>query len=57
MRPEERAKIIKDNKLCPFCLLHRHDKTEVCQAKANKSKPACGVTGVEGSTACGCMSC
>jgi hypothetical protein len=27
-KPEERAKIIEDNKLCTFCLLH--DKREVC---------------------------
>jgi hypothetical protein len=41
MRPGERAKVIKDNWLCPFCLLH--DETKVCQAKANKSKLACDV--------------
>ncbi len=40
-KPEERAKIIKDNKLCSFCLLH--DGTEMCYAKVNKTKPACEV--------------
>jgi hypothetical protein len=36
---EAGAKIIKDNRLCPFCLLH----DEVCLAKANKSKLACDI--------------
>jgi hypothetical protein len=38
-RPEERAKIIKDIKLCPFCLLH--NESEVCYSKVNRMKPAC----------------
>jgi hypothetical protein len=38
-KPEERARIIKDSKLCPFCLLH--DGIEVYYSKANKTKPAC----------------
>jgi hypothetical protein len=37
--PEERIKIITDNKLCPFCLLHNAD--EICFSKINKSKPVC----------------
>jgi hypothetical protein len=39
IRPEERARIIKDNSMCSFCLLH--GEAEACRAKANKSKPAC----------------
>jgi hypothetical protein len=39
IRPEERARIIKDNRMCSFCLLH--GEAEACRAKANKSKPAC----------------
>ncbi len=37
--PEEWAKIIEDNKLCPFCLLH--DRSEVCYSKVHKKKPGC----------------
>jgi hypothetical protein len=40
IKPEERVKIIKDNKLCSFCLLH--DEAEACRVKVDKSKPACG---------------
>ncbi len=39
IRPEERARIIEDNKLCSFCLLN--DKSKECRDKVNKSKPAC----------------
>jgi hypothetical protein len=39
-KPEERTRIIEDNRLCPFCLLH--DRGEVCYSKVNKRKPACG---------------
>jgi hypothetical protein len=39
--PEERARIIEDNKLCSFCLLY--DRAEACRIKANKSKPACNL--------------
>jgi hypothetical protein len=39
IRLEQRARIIEDNKLCSFCLLH--DRAEACRIKANKSKPAC----------------
>jgi hypothetical protein len=38
-KPEDQTRIIKDNKLCPFCLLH--DESEVCYSKVNKTKPAC----------------
>jgi hypothetical protein len=34
---EEQARIIEDNKLCPFCLLH--DKSEVCYSKVYMTKP------------------
>ncbi len=34
-----RGKIIRDNRLCPFCL--RHDVDEVCYSKVNKKKPIC----------------
>ncbi len=37
--PEEVAKSIEDNKLCPFCLLH--DKSEVCYSMIYKTKPEC----------------
>ncbi len=37
--PEERSKIIKDNKLCLFCLLHSSE--EVCYSKTYKTKPVC----------------
>jgi hypothetical protein len=37
--PEEKAKIIEDNKLCPFCLLH--DMSEVCYSKVYKTKREC----------------
>jgi hypothetical protein len=45
-KPEERAKIIEDNKLCPICLLH--DKSEVCYSKIYKTKPECTEAGCEG---------
>lgn len=35
--PDERSKIITDNKLCPFCLLHSSE--EVCYSKTYKTKP------------------
>jgi hypothetical protein len=35
--PEEKNKIIMDNKLCPFCLLHSSD--EVYFSKTNRTKP------------------
>jgi hypothetical protein len=37
--PEERSKIIMDNKLCPFCLLH--SSLEVCYSKTYRMKPIC----------------
>ncbi len=45
-RPEEQAKIIKDNKLCPFCLLH--DESDVFYSKVIKTKPACKELGCRG---------
>jgi hypothetical protein len=44
--PEERNKIITDNKLCPFCLLHNAD--EICFFKIIKSKPICKELGCKG---------
>ncbi len=44
--PEERTRIIEDNRLCPFCLLH--DRSEVCYSKANKTKPECKETECKG---------
>jgi hypothetical protein len=36
--PEKRNKIIRDNNLCPFCLLHGAD--EICYSKIYGAKPA-----------------
>jgi hypothetical protein len=44
--PEESGKIITDNKLCPFCLLHNSD--EVCFSRINKTKPICKEPGCKG---------
>jgi hypothetical protein len=44
--PEERNRIIEDNKLCLFCLLHNTD--EVCFSKVNKTKPICEEPGCKG---------
>ncbi len=44
--PEEKIKIITDNKLCPFCLLHNAD--EICFSKVNKSKLICEESGCKG---------
>jgi hypothetical protein len=41
--PEERNRIIVDNKLCPFCLLH--SSKEVCYSKTYKTKPVCAEPG------------
>jgi hypothetical protein len=38
---EERSRIIEDNKLCPFCLLHCAE--EVCYSKTYKMKPVCTI--------------
>jgi hypothetical protein len=46
IRAEERARIIEDNRLCAFCLLH--DRAEACRTKTNKSKPACDVPECKG---------
>ncbi len=39
--PEERSRIIEDNKLCLFCLLHSAE--EVCYSKTYNTKPVCSV--------------
>jgi hypothetical protein len=41
IRAEERARIIEDNRLCAFCLLH--DRAVACRTRENRTKPACGV--------------
>ncbi len=41
--PEERGKIIRDNRLCLFCLLP--DVDEVCYSKVNKTKLICEEAG------------
>jgi hypothetical protein len=46
IRAEERAKIIEDNRLCAFCLLH--DRAVPCRTRENRSKPACGIPECEG---------
>jgi hypothetical protein len=46
IRAEERARIIEDNRLCAFCLLH--DRAEAFRTKTNKSKPACCVPECKG---------
>ncbi len=43
---EARVRIIEDNRLCVFCLLH--DRAIACRAKENKNRPACGVPECEG---------
>ncbi len=35
--PGERSKIIKDNKLCPFCLLHDADEVLLLQNQQNEA--------------------
>jgi hypothetical protein len=43
---KEREKLIVDNKLCPFCLLH--DKDKPCGAKQKPASVACTVSGCKG---------
>jgi hypothetical protein len=43
---KEREKLIVDNKLCPFCLLH--DKEKLCGAKQRTVSVACAVPGCKG---------
>jgi hypothetical protein len=43
---KEREKLIVDNKLCPFCLLH--DKEKTCGAKQKPSSVACTTPGCKG---------
>ncbi len=44
--PKEREKLIVDNKLCPFCLLH--DKDKPCGAKQKPASVACTIHGCKG---------
>ncbi len=46
MPAKEREKLITDNKLCPFCLLH--DKDESCGAKQRTVSVACTASGCKG---------
>ncbi len=46
IRAKEREKIIEDNRLCPFCLLH--DRAKACGAKERLANPACHVPGCKG---------
>jgi hypothetical protein len=43
---KEREKIIVDNRLCPFCLLH--DKEKTCMAKQKQVSVACLIPGCKG---------
>ncbi len=43
---KERERLIVDNKMCPFCLLH--DKEKPCGAKQRPTSVACGVPGCRG---------
>jgi hypothetical protein len=43
---KEREKLITDNKLCPFCLLHDKDKS--CGAKQRTASVACTASGCKG---------
>jgi hypothetical protein len=46
MQAKEREKVIEDNQLCPFCLLH--DRTKTCGAKEKQTNPACNAPGCKG---------
>jgi hypothetical protein len=43
---KERERLIVDNKLCPFCLLH--DKDKPCRAKQKPASVACTASGCRG---------
>jgi hypothetical protein len=43
---EERENIIKDNRMCPFCLLH--GIKDICYANISKTKPVCPKTECKG---------
>jgi hypothetical protein len=42
----EREKLIVDNRLCPFCLLH--DRENPCMAKQKQTSVACSISGCKG---------
>jgi hypothetical protein len=46
MGERERERIIEDNRLCAFCLLH--DRAMVCGAKERKDRPVCSVPECKG---------
>jgi hypothetical protein len=43
---KEREKLIVDNRLCPFCLLH--DRENPCMAKQKQASVACSISGCKG---------
>ncbi len=49
---KEREKLIVDNRLCPFCLLH--DKDKPCRARQKPASVACTASGARGGTRRGC---
>jgi hypothetical protein len=46
LQARERERIIEDNQLCPFCLLH--DKAKPCGAKQRPVNPACHMPNCKG---------
>jgi hypothetical protein len=46
IRPKERERIIEENRLCAFCLLH--DRSRACGAKEKQVSPACNAPGCKG---------
>jgi hypothetical protein len=46
IQAKERERIIEDNRLCPFCLLH--DRAKPCGAKERPTNPACHVPNCKG---------
>jgi hypothetical protein len=46
LQARERKRIIEDNQLCPFCLLH--DKAKPCGAKQKSADPTCHVPNCKG---------
>jgi hypothetical protein len=46
LQARERERIIEDNQLCPFCLLH--DKAKPCKAKQRPVNPACHMPNCKG---------
>jgi hypothetical protein len=51
IRAEERARIIEDNRICAFCLLH--DRAVACRARDNRTKRRAASPSVRADTPCG----